>query len=151
MNCREKQAGQSRRNDNFFIIFLKTETEAHTDRERERESALEKEESEGWKRRGVYLTVCIAENLSTEEKLKRKKMATINSRKKKRKHGFRLRECNSNEKACGNNGRAERAYKKKNESGERERESGERTPSPSPWLHCCFPGHPLRVGWMDGK
>ncbi len=35
--------------------------------------ALEKEESEeGRKRRGVYLTVCIAENLSTEEKLKRK-------------------------------------------------------------------------------
>jgi hypothetical protein len=36
--------------------------------------ALDKEESEeeGRKRRGVYLTVCIAENLSTEEKLKRK-------------------------------------------------------------------------------
>jgi hypothetical protein len=68
MNCREKQAGQSTRKDNFFIIFFK-----NRDRGTERESALEKEESEeGRKRRGVYLTVCIAENLSTEEKLKRK-------------------------------------------------------------------------------
>jgi hypothetical protein len=49
-------------------------------------------------------------------------MAPINSRKKKRQHKFRSRECNSNEKACGKNGRAECAYKKKKESGERERE-----------------------------
>jgi hypothetical protein len=36
MNCRETQAGQSRRKDNFFIIFKKNRDRG-TARERERE------------------------------------------------------------------------------------------------------------------
>jgi len=117
------QRKTSRTKDNFFLIFfLKKETEAQIETRRESVCIRQRR----IRRRRTEEKRCVPDGLYCGKSLHRgkaeeKKWPRL-TQEKKRQHRFRSRECNNNEKACGKNGRAERAYKKKNKSGERERE-----------------------------